>query len=935
MTARFLHQHFAAQARVRPDALALSGHGGELTYGELDRRARALAGRLRREGIGAKDLVALCLDWPPDFFTAMLGVLYAGAAWLPIETSQPAVRIRGLLSATQPKLVLTNSFLAETCATGVTLVWTVDGMVDTEIPVTDLASVAANQLCYVVFTSGSTGQPKPVMVSHGNVAGLFDYFQSRYGIGPSDAWSQFHSCAFGFSIWEIWGAFRHGGRLVTVPPKARTDPTALRRFLETEAVTILSQTPAAFRQLLLDRAFDSLDGLALRLITLSGEALPAPDLRRWFAAHGDRGPVLIDTYALTETGGQVSCREYRDADAETSLGDPLPGVELRVLDENHQPAIVGELFIGGPGVALGYLGDAETTARKFVRLDEGRARFYRTGDRVERLRDGQLRFLGRTDSQFKWRGYRIEPGEIETALRNCPGVSDAAVALHGAGDHARLVAYYVPADDHEPGWTDDATEFWPSIGPYQVYDEFLYDLMSTDTARLAGYRRALQQLSPGKIVLDIGAGEHAVLARYAAEAGARHVYAVEVLPEAAARARRLVEKLGLADRITVLAGDVADLELPNPAEVITQGIIGNIGSADGIVPIWNAARRLIADNGTPVPARCDTLIAPVELPDRLRQQPAFGPMARHYVDKVFAQAGRRFDIRLCVRNLPASSLLAPPAVFESLDFRMPLVADAAGGHEFQATRAGQLDGFLLWTVVQTDGETTLDNFASNRAWLPVFMPLPDESIDITARASIGLRWARMTGAGICPDYRLEGKVDEQAFVCLSRYQEDQLNGTRIHRALWSSAGRESSGRGSQGLQDWLAARLPGYMLPTSWQRLAGLPLNANGKLDRGALPEPSRERPALGTPYRPPRPGIEQRIASVWTDVLDLDDVGADDNFFELGGDSIAAVRLVSELQRAVQHDLSLAAVFDAPTVAGVARLCQTIAAPAYDEGEL
>ena len=935
MTARFLHEHFAARARERPEARALSGYGGDMTYGELDRRARTLAGHLRRAGVGANDLVAICVDWPPDFFTAMLGVLYAGGAWLPIDTSQPAARIRALLSGTEPQLILTTDFLSRACAVSGTPVWTIEEVADRAGLPVDRVGIAADQLCYVIFTSGSTGQPKPVMVSHGNVAGLFDYFQSRFGFGPDDAWSQFHSCAFGFSIWEIWGAFRHGGRLVTVPPAARTDPTVLREFLAAEAVTILSQTPAAFRQLLLHPAFHSLDGLALRLIALSGEALPASDRQRWFATHGSGGPVLIDTYALTETGGQVSCREYRSADGEASLGDPLPGVELRVLDESLRPAIAGELFVGGPGVSLGYLGDAETTARKFVRLDDGGPRFYRTGDRVERLSNGRLKFVGRTDSQIKWRGYRIEPGEIETALRSCPGVGDAAVCLRGSGEHARLVAYYVPADSHDPGRADDAVEFWPSLGPYQVYDEFLYDLMSTDADRLAGYQSALQRLAPDKVVLDIGAGEHAILARYAADAGARHVYAVEVLPEAAARARRLVDELGLADRITVLAGDVADIDLPNKAEVVTQGIIGNIGSADGIAPIWNAARRLFAGDCAPVPARCDTLIAPVELPASLRRQPSFGSLARRYVDKVFAQAGREFDVRLCVRNLPASSLLASPALFESLDFRMPLAADAAGGSEFRVTRAGKLDGFLLWTVIYSDADRIVDNFASRRAWLPVLIPLPDESPDVTDRDAIGVRWARSTSTGICPDYRIEGQVNGRQFICLSRYREERLNSTRLHRELWRSSVDGSAGLGSRSLHDWLAERLPGYMLPNAWQRLASLPLTVNGKLDRDALPEPSRARPELGTPYRPPRPGIERRIADIWAAVLDLDDVGANDNFFDLGGESIAAVRLVSELQRSVQRDLSLAAVFDAPTVAGVARLCQTSATHAYDEGEL
>ncbi|RMF98833.1 MAG: amino acid adenylation domain-containing protein [Gammaproteobacteria bacterium] len=918
----FLHQRFLDRARRQPAAPALAGYAGGLSYGELAARSAALARRLAADGIGAEDIVAICTDWPPDYLVAMLAVMRAGAAWLPLEPAQPAARREEMLRLVSPALVLTGSiwrdeFPGQRCL-----------CVDLPAPETDPrspadAAVEAAQLCYLIFTSGSTGQPKPVMVTHGNVAGLFDAFTARYGLGPRDRWSWCHSVAFGFSVWEIWGALSHGACLVAVPPATRRDPWALREVLAAEAVSVLSQTPSAFRQLLHVGALDSQDGLALRLLVLSGEALDDSDLARWFERQPADAPLLLDTYALTETAGQVCWREYRPgAERRRDLGECLPGVRLAVLDEQGRPADRGELYISGPGVARGYLGDPELTARRFVTLGDGR-RYYRSGDRVQRAADGRLSYLGRCDTQIKWRGHRIEPAEVEAQLRRCPGIADAAVALHGDGESARLVAWYLPQRPR-----GSSVEFWPSLGPWGRYDRFLYDLMAADRPRLDACRAALREQAPGRIVLDMGCGEQALFARMAAEAGARHVYAVERLPEAAERARRLVEAQGLAERISVLHADLADVDLPERAEVAVQGITGNIGSADGIVAIWRAARRLFAPGCEPVPRRCITRIAPVELPDEVLAQPAFADAARPYVEALLA--GERRDLRLCLRGLGPERLLAAPALFEDLDFRRELTL-ADGDARFRVSRPGRLDGFLLWTVLDCGAGEPVDYFVHQQAWLPVFLPLPDSGPRLAAGTELQLAWRALLRDSICPDYCFELSAGERRITFESPWRGAAAGSSRLHERLWETLDATPD---PARLRARLAECLPDYMLPTAWIELPALPLTSNGKLDRSALPAPAGARPEIGTPFVAPRNAREAAIAGVWADVLGVERVGVDDDFFALGGDSLLAVRLLSELQQRVDAGLSLAALFAAPTVAGLAAARQT-GSPAVEEGVL
>lgn len=928
-TSELLIHRFARWADASPDQPALICGDASWSYAELARAANCIADNLLARGLEPGALVAVMLEPSPEQVAALIGVAQAGAAYVPLDPDYPDERLRAIAEQAQPAAWLTSTALCPRAIPDAESCLLVDQLLIGAARKEQIGSyppVAAGDLAYLMFTSGSTGVPKGVVVTHGNIAGLFAALQGELGFGSGDHWSAMHSFAFGFSVWEIWGALTNGGCLHIVPGSMRGDPARWSQLVLDQRVSVLSLTPSAFRQWLLTEQLPEPDDLQdLRLIVFSGEAVRADDLAKWFDRYGTAGPLLVNTYALTETAGRVTSRIYKPGQPPASgdIGYPAPDADIFVLDSGSRQAVApgeeGELFVGGPMLAKGYLNDPGLTARRFVEIDPGDGilrRCYRTGDKAVRSADGSLRFVGRADEQVKLRGYRIELQDIESVLRQHPDVADAAVVLNQDLATPQLSAWVVPVAKQAE------FEFWPSLGEYQVYDDLLYDFMSADETRVASYARAFARHVSGKVVLDIGTGKDAVLARLCAAAGARKVYAVEVLADAARQARDLVARLGLEDQIEVIHGDMQSVELPQAAELCTQGIVGNIGSSDGIVSIWNDARRFFADDFMAVPARCETLMAPAELPLDVRSQPRFGPLAAAYTERIFAAGGAPFDVRLCVRNFPKQGLLAAATVFEDLNFTQELSITYSGEFKFIIDRDGCFDGFLLWTRIHNGDDDSVDFLQHQQAWLPVWFPVADTPVAVSAGQVITARWHCDTPAGqIFPDYRVEADMPggETLSYC-SRHFEEAFRSTGLHRQLLGSLGALTDGIESHGLQEWAVARLPQQMVPARWQLTARLPLNANGKLDRQALACMSASaEPATGAEAAEFASPLEAAIAAIWCGVLGRDSLAPDDDFFAVGGDSILAVRLTTEVQRYLDDTVFLAALFDAPTIASYA----------------
>ncbi|HEX6371569.1 MAG TPA: amino acid adenylation domain-containing protein [Longimicrobium sp.] len=451
---RTLHGLFEAQAARTPDACAVSYENDSLSYAELNAAANRLAHHLRRHGVGPEVRVGLALERGVEMVVSILATLKAGGAYVPMDPGYPIDRLAHIVADSGVPVLVTQESVRGTLPVqaGVTLV-SVDAdaaLIAVERQENPESGATPESLAYVIYTSGSTGKPKGALIEHRNVARLFSATEAWFGFGPDDVWTLFHSCAFDFSVWELWGALLYGGRVVVVPFAVSRDPEAFHALVQAEGVTILNQTPSAFRQFI---RVDEVRGgpLALREVVFGGEALEPATLREWVARRGIDAPRLVNMYGITETTVHVTYRPLTAADVFGGGGSPIgvriPDLQLYVLDAGMQPlpvGVPGELYVGGGGVARGYLNRPELTEQRFIPNPFGAGRLYRTGDRVRWLADGTLDYMGRLDEQVKIRGFRIELGEIEASLLSYPAVRECAVVVRedAPGDR-RIVAYVV------------------------------------------------------------------------------------------------------------------------------------------------------------------------------------------------------------------------------------------------------------------------------------------------------------------------------------------------------------------------------------------------------------------------------------------------------------------------------------------------------------
>ncbi|MFG2763717.1 non-ribosomal peptide synthetase [Streptomyces rubiginosohelvolus] len=461
---------FAAAAALDPDAIAVTDSDHALSYRELDALSDRIARLLEARGAGPGTFVALSLEPSAEQIGAILGVLKTGAAYLPLPTDAPADRIRIQLASARPVVGLAAS---PTHRDGLPAT---DGSTDRpgtgwltldDIPAAapgdtryTAPDISPHTAAYVIHTSGSTGHPKGVIIEHHNVLRLLDATDDDFGFGADDVWTLFHSYAFDFSVWEIFGALLYGGRLVVVPRTTTRAPEEFAALLRRERVTVLNQTPSAFHQLadvLLGEEAAARGELPLRTVVFGGEALDPERLTDWFERYGDDGPELVNMYGITETTVHVTSRaleadETHGPDAPLSpVGRPLDDLSVRLLDSALHPVApgaTGELYVAGPGLARGYLGRHALTATRFVADPYGPpgTRMYRTGDLARWTADGELDYLGRADEQVQIRGFRVEPGEARAALAALDEVADAVVLARPApGGGTRLLAYATPA----------------------------------------------------------------------------------------------------------------------------------------------------------------------------------------------------------------------------------------------------------------------------------------------------------------------------------------------------------------------------------------------------------------------------------------------------------------------------------------------------------
>lgn len=663
----FIHQWVERQAAQAPKQIALLWQGQAMSYAELNQRANQLARMLLHQGLKPGMRVAVWLEVGPASLICLLAILKAGALYLPIDQDQPPLRTAKILGFAQPAFLLAEAVLVAAlpqspAELGLTwlepqFIWQAPELIlslgqdsavagnpapdkspDTS-PVTSPDSanldlpIQADDLAYMIFTSGSTGEPNGVEITHGQVARLFPAVAREVGLRSDDTWVLFHSLAFDYSVWEIWGAFYAGARLLLIPRHLARDSTAFWQTLSDTPVTALNLTPSALRALL--GPLQTSQALPpLRWLILSGEKLETDSLKPWFARFGDQVAVY-NSYGITETTVFVTFERIRAEQLQTGrnqspLGHPLPDLGLCLLDGHNLPVpdgVAGEITVSGAGLARGYFQNPGLTAQRFD-THPLLGRVYRSGDFARRDSDGRIHYLARRDAQLKIRGFRLEAAEIEAALASLPGVQDARVALRELRPgQSALIAYLQGQATSSasvlrqalqallpPAWLPDHFVWVPTL-PLNLNGKL--DLKALPLPQAGIPSASLNQTEKrlhtllmelnGGIALDpdlnfMDQGLHSLLlveAQYRIEAEFGQPLALMDL-FAAPTLRQLAEKLQLAEQtegeltgkgaIPSSSDTQADLPSPVPlpadAPIAVIGMAGRFPGADSVESLW-------------------------------------------------------------------------------------------------------------------------------------------------------------------------------------------------------------------------------------------------------------------------------------------------------------------------------------------------------------
>lgn len=936
-----LHGLFEEQSLKMPDRVALVGpdaapilvddeltretqikkgeQGVFVTYKDLDERAANMAYRLREMGVIPGQIVPLVVKRSVEMIVGIFGILKAGAAYLPIDPSYPGERIHYILSDSRAKVMVTPAMLHMEKRGDLSVM-----MVDSHEPA-GAPPVSRSQLAYVIYTSGTTGWPKGVLVEHSSAVNTLICRKELYQFNDDLVAMQLFSYAFDGFITSFFTPVISGGRVVLLSEEDLKDIIRIKEIIVKQGVNHFISVPALYGAII--EAMKSEEAAGLKIVTLAGDKIQPTLLEA--TRHKNPNLEIAHEYGVTEASVMSAIYRHQEKDRVIKIGGPVWNTRLYILDKWNKPqplGIPGELVIGGAGIARGYLNRPELTAERFtsstplqsnLMQSNGRYsgeagcvptgnRLYKTGDMARWLQDGTIEFLGRIDHQVKVKGFRIEAGEIENQILSHQGVKEVVVmAREDSTNEKYLCAYYV---NQAGGGVVCQPELWPSVAEFFIYDELLYYAMTNDERRNNSYKAAFNKLLKDKIVVEVGTGQDAILSRFAVEAGAKQVYAIEMLDESYKKAKSTIERLGLTKKIKLVYGDANKVKLPEKGDVLISEIVGSIGGSEGAAVILNKAWRFLNEGGKMIPIRSVTKIAAMTLPENLKEDPGFAPVAARYTEKVFRSFGYSFDLRLCIRNFPKSNVISNADVFEDLDFSGMVPEEETHNICFEINRDGMMDGFILWLTLETIEGELIDTLEHEYCWLPVYVPVFYPGVDVLAGDKIEAVCERtLCENGINPDFKIHGVLKRRNGPDLpfayelphfeKRYRERQFykklfRGNRINEAV------SPMGPDANELRGFISHRLPPHMLPSYFIRLDKMPLTPNDKIDRSAFKDPKAGEFAEREDYVPPQTEYQALMADIWQQVLGVERVGIEDDFFVLGGDSIKSLQVVARLHR-------------------------------------
>lgn len=1043
-----VQQLFEAQAAETPEAVAVVFEGEGLTYAELNGQANQVAHHLRRRGTGPDVLVGIMMERSVKMVVALLGILKAGGAYAPLDPAYPQERLAFMLRDTDAPVLLTEERLAENLPAHRAQVIRLDAdweRIAGESTENPPSAATAESLAYVIYTSGSTGRPKGVAVTHRSIVRLVkntNYIE----FSPREVFLQFAPVSFDASTLELWGPLLNGARLV-VFPTGTPSLEELSQVLREQRVSTLWLTAGLFHQMV----DDHLHGLkGVRQLLSGGDVLSVPHVERVLRELPQC--QLINGYGPTENTTFTCCYPVPAGvplGGSVPIGRPIANTRVYILDSHLQPVpigVAGELYIGGDGLARGYLGRPELTAERFIPdpfsqepfSQEPGARLYRTGDRVRYLADGTIEFLGRFDHQVKVRGYRIELEEIEAVLSEHGLVEQAVVlAREDVVGDKRLVAYVTQTrepqavEEHGANIEMQAAQ----VSQWQTLYEDLYSqrdaVGSNDgddgddnrdaTFDITGWNSSytgepipaeemrewlhhtverILSVKPRR-VLEIGCGTGLLLFQVAPHCDAYD--GTDFSQAVIEKLRPRVEARGLK-HVSLSRGeatDFTDVARGGYDAVVINSVVQYFPSVDYLVEVLEGAVGAVAPGGA-------IFVGDVRNYELLEAFHASVELHRAAATLPVEQLRQRVREQVVEEN----ELVIAPSFFTALKERMPRISrvevlpkrgfadneltrfrydvllhvgdDEAAAEEDVADAAwrqwereelsvARVRELLEETRPELLGVARVPNERVLAATRIMETAADGESVETAGDVREALERARrLSGAGVNPEqlwgvgeelpYTVEvswadGRGDGRFDVLWRRRATDGKagDGNATDEAASSDAARGEKAVGARvrwpgaerradagrawsfyanqplarslfrtlvpQLREYLQGKLPEYMMPQAFVLLDEMPLTPNGKVDRRALPAPDRARPELEAAYVAPRSAVEEVTAGIWSEVLDVEQVGVLDNFFELGGHSLKATQVISRLREALQVELPLRSLFQEPTVAGLTQI--------------
>jgi len=950
-----IHQLFEEQVERTPDAIALIFDDLRLTYHELNKKSNQLAHFLINEHkIRFDTPIVLCLERSEQMLITILAILKAGGAYVPIDPEIPLERIQYILEDTKTSIVITqeaycNHFDQLNCIF-------IDGQttqakLSKEHSSNPELSIKSHHLAYVLYTSGTTGRPKGVMIEHQGIVNRLFWKNSVFPIQPEDKFLQKSPYVFDVSVIELFWPHWFGGSIVVARPGGHRDPDYIKNLIEKESITIIHFVPSML-EVFLDTIVEAKTQFSsLRLVVCSGEALQIKTVKHFYEKLENID--LYNLYGPTEASVDVLKYDCKDIQSnEVYIGKPIANTQAYILDDNKIPlpiGVVGELYIGGVQLARGYLNRPELTAEKFIPCSLApQNKLYKTGDLVKWMPDGNIAYIGRNDNQVKIRGYRIELDEISAALSNHPEVKQAIVDIKEYGGSKRLVAYCVKELELDKSDEKDFVNTWGSLfdSEYESIDgrdihlniqgwKSSYTGLSISSEQMQEWTqetvKRIQALKP-KAILEIGSGSGLIL--FNIIDSCEKYYATDISKNVIDYTDKIVHQYHLQDKVTTACCFADEIPYERFDQLYDTVVINSVIQ---LFPNLDYLEEVILESMTHMRDRGQIFIGDVR---DYRLLHSF-----HYSVLTYKNGeATKAEVDHFVRR--EKELLILPEYFANLQATIPFIS-----HVEIMQKMGHADHemnrFRYDVILHVDKNIHVDNergIASIEPSdfvrveeLPSYLESHEEEIicikylnerilkDYTGYHNLKIEVnQKLLGVNsISEEAKRKGyqskfylDINNPLYVdiVLYRNKEFKINFTsRSQRSdfannpLFTSKLVENTF--AQKLKDYLNTKLPEFMIPEQYVLLDSLPITSNGKLDKKALPEVGF---ISNGEYVAPRNELEAQIHAIWADILGLpgEKVSIIDDFFRLGGNSILAIKLANQLSKNLQQNVKVADIF-------------------------